>query len=158
MQLSFSRTELAQTAVITVMTVAALALLAAVGAYWTWQWFAPRPEPRAPVQAEINNQISTALDMFGTAQRDVTMPEQTGLAIRLLGVVAATQGREAFAVLMLDGKQVVATRAGEEIAPGIKLSEVAANNVVLDRNGARESLAWPEKSPVPDSSGTRVRR
>ena len=39
--------NLAQTAVVALVTAAALALLGLVGAYWTWVWLAPLPEPRA---------------------------------------------------------------------------------------------------------------
>jgi general secretion pathway protein C len=145
MQLSIRRTELAQTAVISLVTIAALALLALVGAYWTWQWFAPRPEAHLSAQPEPGGQVSAALQLFGQAQKDGNAPAPTGMAIRLLGVVAATQGREAYAVVVLDGKQIVATREGEEIASGIQLAEVAADHVVLERDGVRQTLAWPEK-------------
>jgi len=58
----------------------------------------------------------------------------------------------------LDGKQIVATREGEEIASGIRLAEVATDHVVLDRNGVRETLAWPEKAPAAEPAGQRVNR
>src|SRR5450759_192779 len=45
--ISQERSSFAQTAVISLVTFAALALLALVLAYWTWEWLAPHPEPRA---------------------------------------------------------------------------------------------------------------
>ena len=146
MQLSIGRTEFAQTAVITVVTIAALGLLGLVGAYWTWQWLAPRPAPHVQAQAEPGGQIASALELFGSIQREGNVPAPTGIAIRLLGVVAAIQGRDGYAIVVLNGKQIVATREGQEIAPGIQLAEVATDHVVLDRNGVRETLAWPEKT------------
>lgn len=158
MQLSISRTEFAQTAVITVVTIAALALLGLVGGYWTWQWFAPRPEPHVQAQAEAGGQIASAMELFGSVQREVNAPASTGIAIRLLGVVAALEGRDAYAIVVLDGRQIVATRKGEDIAPGITLAEVAPDHVVLDRNGVRESLAWPEKAPAAENPAQRTNR
>jgi general secretion pathway protein C len=31
------------------------------------------------------------------------------------------------------------------VAPGLRLAEVHVDHVVLERNGVREALAWPEK-------------
>ncbi len=148
MQLSIGRTEFAQTAVITVVTIAALILLGLVGAYWTWQWLAPRPEPHVQAQAEPGGQVASALSLFGSIQREANAPSATGMAIRLLGVVAAIEGREGYAIVVLDGKQIVAARQNQEIAPGVQLAEVAPDHIVLDRNGVRETLAWPEKTPT----------
>jgi general secretion pathway protein C len=144
MQLSFRGPEFAQSALIATLTVSAVALLGLVGAYWTWQWFAPAAEPSLPVQADASGQVASALSLFGTVQKESIGPQPTGMAIRLAGVVAAAEGREAFAVVILDGKQIIATRKGEEITPGITLVEVEPDHVVLDRNGSRESLAWPD--------------
>ena len=47
MQATSSTIEFAQTAVVSLVALAALALLGLVLAYWTWEWFAPSPEPRA---------------------------------------------------------------------------------------------------------------
>ncbi|MCX7143479.1 MAG: ABC transporter substrate-binding protein, partial [Proteobacteria bacterium] len=45
------RSSLAQTAVVSLLTLAAVAACGLALAYWTWTWFAPRPEPRAEVVA-----------------------------------------------------------------------------------------------------------
>jgi general secretion pathway protein C len=47
--------------------------------------------------------------------------------------------------VILDEKQIIATRKGEDIVPGFRLAEVAPDHVVLERNGVRESLALPKK-------------
>lgn len=158
MQLSIRRDEFAQTAIIAGVTIAALALLGLVGGYWTWQWLAPHPEPHVPTQAEPGGPIVSALDLFGSLQKGGIAPASTGIAIRLLGVVAALEGRDGYAIMLLDGKQIVATHEGQEIAPGIQLAEVVADHVVLDRNGVRETLAWPEKSPTAEPTVQRINR
>jgi hypothetical protein len=58
---------------------------------------------------------------------------------------------------MLDGKQILAAKEREEIAPDTRLAEVATDHVVLERKGARETLAWPEKAPTPDSAAQRTK-
>ena len=119
---------------------AALALLGCVLAYWTWTWLAPRPEGRVLAAAEAAR-VESAYALFGGAQPAASAP--TGVALTLLGVAAASGGRPGHAVLRVDGRRTVVVRAGEEIAPGMKLSEVHADHVVLDHRGARETLAWP---------------
>lgn len=158
MQFSLGPTEFAQTAVVTAVTIAALALLGLVGGYWTWQWLAPRQEPHVQAQTESGGQIAPALELFGSIPKGGNTLAQTGIAIRLLGVVAALEGRDGYAIVVLDGKQIVATREGQDIAPGIRLEGVATDHVVLDRNGIRESLAWPEKTPVAEPPVQRVPR
>jgi general secretion pathway protein C len=158
MQLSFGPTDFAQNAAIAVVTIAALALLGLVGGYWTWQWLAPRPEPHVQAQADPSGQIASALELFGSIQKDGKAPAPTGMAIRLLGVVAAIEGRDGYAVVVLDGRQIIATREGQDIAPGILLAAVAADHVVLDRNGVRETLAWPEKTPGAEPAAQRANR
>jgi general secretion pathway protein C len=62
-----------------------------------------------------------------------------------MGVVAASGGRRGHAVLRLDAKKTVAVLQGEDVEPGLRLAEVHADYIILERNGARETLAWPEK-------------
>lgn len=153
--LSFDRsTNRTQTAAITLVTVAALVLLAWVAAYWTWEWFAPRPEPRAQAAANLGGDAASANSLFGNLERGRNSAAPTGIAIRLLGIVAATAGRRGYAVMRLEPREIIAVREGEDITPGIRLAEVGADHVILERSGTRETLAWPEKDvsaepPVP---------
>lgn len=144
-----------------VLTFAASLLLVAVLVYWTWAWFAPRAEPRIPaVVAEAGGQVAAADGLFGAAQRDSAA--LTGSAFKLLGVVAGSGGRAGYALVRLDAKTTLAMRAGEEIAPGIKLAEVHADRVVLERGGIgetgkiRETLTWPKKNSVAEFPGTQI--
>ena len=123
---------------------AALALLGALLAYWSWTWLGPAPAPRAPSAATAAISASAAGGLFGTVKQGATAAGPG--AIRLVGVVADSAEKRGHAVLRLEGKHTVAVLQGEEVAPGLSLAEVHADHVVLERNGARESLAWPEKS------------
>jgi len=128
-------------------TFAALALLGVVLAYWTWAWLAPAPAPRAPDAAvEASGRApSSAAGLFRNARVGPGAASAASGTVRLLGVVAASGNRPGHAVLRLDAKKTVAVPQGEDIEPGLRLAEVHADYVVLERNGARETLAWPEK-------------
>ncbi len=122
---------------------AALALLGAVLAYWTWAWLAPSPAPRAPAAVEPASKPLSAGGLFGSVRQGAGSAASS--AVRLMGVVAASGGRRGHAVLRLDAKKTVAVLQGEEVEPGLRLAEVHADRIVLERNGARETLAWPKK-------------
>lgn len=135
------------------MNLAALALLGVVLAYWSWGWFLPPPAPRAPAALEPGGRTSSAAGLFRTAKQGAGAAAASG-AIRLVGIVAVSGGRAGNrsgdqlgrAVLRLDAKKTVAVLQGEEVEPGLRLAEVHVDHIVLDRNGARETLTWPEKN------------
>jgi general secretion pathway protein C len=144
-ELPLARQSLAQTAVTSLLTLAAVALLGLVLAYWTWAWFAPRAEARVETAADEGGSVASASTLFGRVERSQNAAAPTGIAIKLLGVVAASGGRRGYAVVQLDAKQILAVHEGEDVAPGIRLAEVHTDHVILERGGIRETLAWPEK-------------
>jgi len=143
--LPLGRPGLAQTALVSLLTLAGLALLGLVLAYWTWAWFAPRAEPRAEAAAGEAGNLATASRVFGRVERNKSGAAPTGIAIKLLGIVAASGGRRGHAVVQLDAKQILAVHEGEDVAPGVRLAEVLPDHLILERGGVRETLAWPEK-------------
>ena len=143
--LSFGRPNLAQTVLLSSVTLVAIVLLGAVLAYWTWAWFAPRAVPRMETSSVQSGSVAAAGGIFGRVPRDQAAAAPTVIAIKLLGVVAASGGRRGYAVLQLEAKQILAVHEGEDVAPGIKLAEVHADHVILERNGVRETLAWPQR-------------
>ncbi len=145
-ELSLDRSSRPETAVVSLLTFAALALLGCVLAYWTWAWFAPRPEPRASASPETGERPIAASALFGSAQRGSNAVAPTGIAIKLLGVVAASPGRRGYAVVEIEPRQVIVASDGQDITPGLRLAEVHADHVVLERNGARETPAWPNRA------------
>lgn len=157
-QVSFDRSNIAQTAVVTLATAGALALLGLVAAYWTWVWLAPHPEPRAQTAADPGAAAASAGALFGAARQDRNSPVPTGIAIRLLGIVAATGGRRGYAVVQLEAKEILAVREGEDVAPGVRLAEVGTDHVILERSGTRETLAWQEKNTAVESAALRARK
>jgi general secretion pathway protein C len=122
---------------------AALALLGVVLAYWTWVWLAPAAAARAPAALDTASNASSAGGLFGSAKQAAGAAASG--SIRLIGVVAASGERRGHALLRLDAKKTVAVLQGEDVEPGLRLAEVHADHIVLERNGVRETLAWPEK-------------
>jgi general secretion pathway protein C len=122
---------------------AAIALLGAVLAYWSWIWLAPAAAARAPAAVDAANGTTTANGLFGVARQGAGAAASG--SIRLIGVMAASGSRRGHAVLRMDGKTTVAVLQGDEIEPGLRLAEVHVDHIVMERSGAREVLAWPEK-------------
>lgn len=128
-------------------TLAALALLGAVLAYWTWEWVAPPPAPRAPAAVDTAGRTTSANGLFGHLKvGSAGAAAAASGALRLLGIVAASPGRRGHAVLRLEAKKTVAVPEGEDIEPGVRLAEVHVDHIIVERNGARETLTWPEKN------------
>lgn len=138
-------TRLLETLFVSGATLAAIALLACVLAYWTWAWLAPRPEPRqASSEAP---RIETAYALFGETTARANASQQ-GVALTLLGIASASGRKPGYSLLRVDGTRTLVVREGEDIAPGLKLAEIHPDRVVLDRGGARETLVWPVRSPT----------
>ncbi len=146
-----------QTLLVSTLTTAALALLCVVAASWFWLWLAPAPEAPAAVASPTELALDAAYGVFGgsrgnspvsgqagAAVNDSAAPAATGLAIRLLGIVAAEGDGEDYAVVELEPGTIIAIRQGDEFAPGIHLTEVGTDHLVLERGGVRETLTWPQ--------------
>ena len=132
----------------------AVVLMGTVLAYWTWVWLAPAPESRAAAPAQAAGAAASgrlptagASALFGNAQGGSAGSGQSG-TLKLLGVVAASGGLAAYAVIRTAGGHSVAVRAGEDVGPGLRLAEVRADGVVLTRNAVRETLALPQPGPA----------
>ena len=132
----------------------ALGLLGLVLAYWTWTWFGPRPEPRLETDAPARN-LASAYALFGAAQHNPVTPATIGLAVDLVGVIAAEGNGQGYALVRLDKKKTLVVRSGEDLSPGIRLAEVFPGHVVLQRNGTSETVLLPQQHPpaLPDSPG-----
>jgi general secretion pathway protein C len=67
--LPFGRVNVAQTVLVSSLTLVAVALLGMVLAYWTWAWFAPRAEPRIEASAVQSASVGSAGGLFGNVPR-----------------------------------------------------------------------------------------
>lgn len=147
--MSSGRSNLAQTAIASASKVIAASLLGLVLAYWTWAWCAPSPLPRAMETSEPPGRLVAAGNLFGTAQGDAQADTPTGLAVKLLGVIAGQPEGSGYALLQLDAKETRVVRAGGDLAPGIRVESVLPQRVILQRHGSRETLVWPQPAQTP---------
>ncbi len=127
-------------------TLAAVVLLAAVLAYWAWMVFAPAPHAPGPSIGEERTRLQDAYGLFGVPRGGADAPAATGVAVKLLGVAAAQGGQRGYAVVLYEGNRILAVPEGEELAPGVKVAEVRPDRVILERNGAKETLEFPQKT------------
>jgi len=147
------RSNLVQAAIHATSKAVALSLLGLVLAYWTWAWCAPSPLPRTAPIAEPASRLAAAGSLFGQLASDAHPDTPTGLAIKLLGVMAGEPEGAGYALLQLDAKKTQVVRAGGYLAPGIRLERVLPQQVILQRNGVRETLVWPH--PAQPSAATK---
>ncbi len=149
------RSNLAQTAFARASEFGALALLGLVFAYWTWTWWAPSPLPPAPEMSAPAGHLAAADNLFGEARSGALAATPTGLAVKLLGVMAATPEGSGYALLQLDAGKTQLVRAGGDLAPGIRVEQVRPQQVILQRNGARETLALPKPGEGPAAAANK---
>ena len=136
---SSAHSRVAERLGVLVLTFAAVALLGAVLAYWTWRWIAPRAEPPAAVTPQAQP-LESAQRLFGGA-RAAPAPAQAGFV--LIGVAANPSGGGV--AIINHGVRTVVVRTGEEAAPEVRVAEVRATHVVLDRGGRLETLELPKR-------------
>lgn len=144
-----------QTALVYAVTLTALMLLSWTLGYWASLWAAiPEAEPPARISAQAvgppEDSLSTASGLFGIVQPEQPIAASSVISVKLLGVAAAPGGRRGHAILLLDETEVHAVLEGEDITPGIRLAEVLPDHAILERNGMRETLAWPAKNSPTD--------
>jgi general secretion pathway protein C len=120
------------------LAAAASALLAGG---WLWSWLAPPQSVAALVPPAAPDRLASQLQtrhLFGAAG-----PVGAGAAavgqLRLVGAVAGA----GIALIAVDGRPAQAFRVGGEIAPGIRLTSVAARGIAIERAGVREFLPLP---------------
>lgn len=137
-----------QTALVYFFTLIALALLSLVLANRLWLWLAPLPEASAPPAMQLGYSMQSVYGLYGvpvdTAPVTGLLPASTGLAFRLLGIVAAQGDGAAYAVVQIAPGDIVAVREGQDVTAGVRLTEVNINHLILERAGVRETLSWPQ--------------
>jgi len=144
--------KFAQTTAVAASKFVALAALGLVLAYWTWAWLAPATLPPAQKVSEPSGRLAAAGKLFGHEPDGAPVATSTGLAIKLLGVIAGQPQGSGYALLQLDAKDTHVVRSGGEVAPGVRVESVLPQQVILQRAGARETLAWPQPGQTPETT------
>jgi general secretion pathway protein C len=127
----------------------ALLLLASLIGLWSMRLFAPTPLP-VPVAP-----LPNSTEPGSAAWRGLFTGAAAGSGPVLLRGVIVAPPEDSVAVLSVNGGPARAHKIGSEIAPGIRLTEVNAQSVILERNGVRETLTLaprPAAKIAPPSS------
>lgn len=116
------------------LTLLALLVLAASGAYWILQLYKPeqRPLAAAPIATQPAPSPDAAATLFGG------QPTVAISSFQLTGVVSA--GANSAVILVADGSTPKAVRIGREIAPGVVVAEVHRRYVMLSDNGVMKRV------------------
>jgi general secretion pathway protein C len=113
-------------------------------AKWAWVLFAPRAT--AIALAPEHGTVAEAGKLFGVATAAASAVEAAAWPdVRLVGVFAGTAGRSGFAVLKLDDKRQAGVAVGENVLPGIRLTEVHPGYVLLEGGGVQRRVNLEEK-------------
>jgi general secretion pathway protein C len=133
---------------VTVATFGAIAALSASMAYWGMQLFKEQQRPIAAVERQPLPEppIDAAKGLFGG---DIAVAVASNFQLK--GVVAALNGRHSVAIIAADGQPPKAYPVGSEVAPGVKVQEVAPRHVVLSEGGVPKRIDLP--ADAPPSSG-----
>ncbi len=128
-----------ENAAVYALTLVAAIVLGVIAAYWTWIWIAPKAAPRMSITTQPASGTRYAYAVFGTnAVAVVTIPTD----LHLLGVIADQRAGRGQALLQLSDGKVAVVRVGQTVSSGVRLLEVHPDRVVLERNGAHETLQW----------------
>jgi general secretion pathway protein C len=120
----------------TLAVIALTLLLAYQLAHWTWVFVAPAPVANVP-DGDPSVNLPAIARLFG-AEIPSTQASSSGL--RLKGVIAPRAGNAASAVFSTGSGKDIAVYVGREVQPGVKLSEVQPDHVIVSRSGKRERI------------------
>lgn len=111
----------------------------ASAAFWGLPWFQPPAAPAfaTPQARPAPPDIAAAAGLFGGAPAG---PVAT--AYQLKGVIE--DGPDGVAILVADGKPAQAVGVGQEVAPGVRVTEVHQRYVLLDDGGSVKRLELPD--------------
>lgn len=126
--------------------IAMLAVVCAIGAYWGVRILTPQPTAAPPPMAAPpprSPDPMLAARMFGLVQQAQV---RAAANIQVAGIFAA--GNQSAAVLTVDGKPPRVFVIGQEVTAGNRLTEVSAEHVVLETEGGRQELRVPPPRPV----------
>ena len=127
-----------------VVEAALMLLLLVQGGRLVWLFAAPTPQAtQARPLPEVDLGVLSRFDAFfrNGGAGEQTAPSDGG-GLTLFGVRADGAGGGSAIIGLADGRQV-SVGAGEELEPGLKLTSVAPDHVMLSRGGAPFRLDFP---------------
>ena len=122
----------------TVLVTGLVLVLAWQLAYWTWIFVAPPSAAATLSSRDAPVDLAMAARLFGGSAG--TTATAGGSGLRLKGVVAPTPGVAASAIFSTGSGRDLSVFIGHEVQPGVKLSEVHPDYVIVSRSGVDERV------------------
>lgn len=124
------------------LTAIALLCLLATMTYWAMQLLAPKTAvaPVSVSSAAVGSSSPNAQRLFGAPAAASAPVAAADSQIEVIGVAT---GRNAVALLTVDGKAAQNFTVGQTIAPGVRLQAVGKSEVTFTRNGKEFTVAAP---------------
>lgn len=115
------------------------------------QWMLAGAEPSSIDRRFIASNLFTNKPVVRPKPKPVVAPK-TALNMVLKAVFVSTDDRPSGAIIAVHGQRTEYFSVGASLKPGIKLVEVLADYVVIERGGERESLFFPKQDTIARSS------
>ena len=127
--------------------------LCASGAFWGLQLFKPqtRPVVAPPPVAQAEIPIDGAVGLFGGK-----LVANVASNFQLKGVIAGRNPQQGIALLSADGKPSQSVPAGKELSPGVQVTEVHQQYVMLSEGGVAKRLDMPESKGLTGGSSAGI--
>jgi len=107
----------------------------------------------APREARVAQtdalETGAAVTLFGGG------PQNGPRDVQVMGVVADLADGSGAAIVSVDGGAPQAVRAGKSLSSNLKLVEIKARSVVIERNGARQEIPLPASAVAASSPANR---
>lgn len=105
-----------------------------------------------PARAALNADALAGAHLFGQYQAsasatNVANAPDTQLAFTLLGILAGTRDKESLALIAKDNADEAPYAIGDDVSPGVALTAIFTDRVILSRNGQLETLRLDKDSP-----------
>lgn len=124
------------------LTLAALALFCVTMTYWVVTLTTRDSTPSPAAAATRAPSVEQAATIFGGR-----LERQANSDVHLFGILALTGG--AAAIVSYGGEPAKAVSLGGPLTQGVKLSEVRARSIIIDRNGVKSEVFLPQNPPGP---------
>jgi general secretion pathway protein C len=124
------------------LTLAALALFCVTMTYWVVTLTSRQTAPLPAAEAARAPSVEQAATIFGGQ-----LQTQANQDVHLFGILALQHG--AAAIVSYGGEPARAISLGGPLTQGVKISEVRARSIIIDRNGVKSEVFLPQNAPGP---------
>lgn len=120
--------------------------LCSVVAFWGLRLFAPKPRlVAAPVAvASYEPGVGQWGNLFGQSAIAEAAPSN----YQVRGVIVAPRAVDSAAIIAIDGKPTFTVAIGKELSPGVKLTEVHVDHVMVTESGMPRRIDVPAAPPI----------